>query len=262
MSTTTSLGHHGPVPGEFSAVEWDARCDLAACYRLVDHYGWTDLFGTHLSLRIPGTEHFLLNPYGMLFGEITASSLIKVDQDGNTLGESEFPINPAGFTIHSAVHMSSDVMNAVMHTHTRAGNAVACMKEGLLPSNQKALLIHAMVAYHDYESVALDHSERARIVEDLGEARILVLRNHGLLTVGETIAEAFFWMYRMETACQYQVDILSMGQEIQYPNQETIDYTIDFGKRVQGNRRVEMETRQWAAMIRQLEREVGTDWRS
>ena len=262
MTVTTSLGRHGAVPEEFSDVEWEARCDLAACYRLVDLYGWTDLFGTHLSLRIPGTEHFLLNPYGMLFGEITASSLIKVDQDGNTIGESDFPINPAGFTIHSAVHMSSDKMNAVMHTHTRAGNAVASMKEGLLPLNQKALLIHAAVTYHDYESVALDHSERERIVNDLGDGRVMVLRNHGLLTVGETIAEAFFWMYRMETACQYQVDALSMGQELQYPNQETIDYTINVGRKIQANRRVEMETRQWAAMIRQLEREVGDDWRS
>ncbi|MFP6698313.1 MAG: class II aldolase/adducin family protein [Alphaproteobacteria bacterium] len=261
MSTTSSLGRHGAVPSEFNAVEWEARCDLAACYRLVDHYGWSDLFGTHLSLRIPGTEHFLLNPYGILFGEITASSLIKVDQDGNTLSDSDFPINPAGFTIHSAVHMSSDVMNAVMHTHTRAGNAVACMKGGLLPLNQKALLIQSAVTYHDYESVALDHSERERIVSDLGDGRIMVLRNHGLLTVGETIAEAFFWMYRMETACQYQVDALALGQELQYPTQETIDYTIEVGKKIQGKRRVEMETRQWSAMIRQLEREVGDDWR-
>ena len=255
MSTTSGLGRHGAVPSEFTDIEWDARCDLAACYRLADHYGWTDLFGTHFSLRVPGTEHFLLNPYGMLFGEITASSLIKVDQDGNTIGESDF-------TIHSAVHMSSDTMNAVLHTHTPAGNAVACMKDGLLPSNQKALLIHGLVTYHEYESVALDHSERERIVSDLGDGRIMVLRNHGLLTVGETIAEAFFWMYRMETACQYQVDILSMGQELQFPTKATQDYTIEWGKKQGGNRRIEMEPRQWAAMIRQLEREVGTDWRS
>ena len=227
----------------------------------MDHYGWSDLFGTHISLRVPGTEHFLLNPYGMLFGEITASSLIKVDEDGNIVGERNFPINPAGFTIHSAVHLSSDVMNAVLHTHTPAGTAVSCMKDGLLPSNQKALLILGMVAYRDYGSVALDHSERERIVSDLGDGRIMVLRNHGLLTVGETIAEAFFWMYRMETACQYQVDALALGQELQYPTQETIDYTIEVGKKIQGKRRVEMETRQWSAMIRQLEREVGDDWR-
>jgi len=262
MSTPSSLGRHGPVPGESNAVEWETRCDLAACYRLVDHYGWSDLFGTHISLRVPGTEHFLLNPYGMLFGEITASSLIKVDEDGNVVGESNFPINPAGFTIHSAVHLSSDVMNAVLHTHTPAGTAVSCMKDGLLPSNQKALLILGMVAYHDYESVALDHSERERIVNDLGDNRILVLRNHGLLTVGETIAEAFFWMYRMEMACQYQVDILSCGQELQYPTKETQDYTIKVGKKLNSNRRIDTETWQWAAMLRQLERDVGTDWRN
>ena len=188
VSTPSSLGRHGPVPGESNAVEWETRCDLAACYRLMDHYGWSDLFGTHISLRVPGTEHFLLNPYGMLFGEITASSLIKVDEDGNIVGERNFPINPTGFTIHSAVHLSSDVMNAVLHTHTPAGTAVSCMKDGLLPSNQKALLILGMVAYRDYGSVALDHSERERILNNLGDNRILVLRNHGLLTVGETIA--------------------------------------------------------------------------
>ena len=157
--SSAALSKYGPVPGDYSPEEWESRCDLAACYRLVDHYGWSDLFGTHISLRVPGTDHFLLNPYGMLFGEITASSLVKVDQDGNMLTESEYPINPAGFTIHSAVHMASHEMNAVLHTHTRAGNAVSCMKDGLLPYHQKALTILGFVGYHDYESVALDHDD-------------------------------------------------------------------------------------------------------
>jgi ribulose-5-phosphate 4-epimerase/fuculose-1-phosphate aldolase len=248
-------------PTDMSPEEWQARCDLAACYRLVDLYGWSDLFGTHISLRVPGTDHFLLNPYGMLFDEITASSLIKVDQDGKLLSDSEFPINPAGFTIHSAIHMSSHTMNAVLHTHTRAGNAVACMREGLLPNNQKALTVLGFVAYHDYESVALNLEERERIVNDLGDGRILVLRNHGLLTVGETIGEAFSFMARMETACQYQVDILSCGRPLQELSEETQKLVIEQGRKIFGDGRREKYDVQWQAMLRKLEREKGDGWR-
>ena len=157
--------------------------------------------------------------------------------------------------------MSSDDMNAVLHTHTRAGNAVACMEDGLLPYHQKALTLIPFVAYHDYESVALDHDERARIVEHLGDARILVLRNHGLLTVGESIGEAFFWMYRMEMACQYQVDILSIGQELQPPSKDVQEYTIDIGKKIFGKGGSASKNMQWPAMIRKLERETIDDWR-
>jgi ribulose-5-phosphate 4-epimerase/fuculose-1-phosphate aldolase len=259
---TPGLSKYGHVPSQYSPEEWEARCDLAACYRLVEHYGWSDLFGTHISLRVPGTDHFLLNPYGMLFGEITASSLVKVDHEGNMLDDSDYPINPAGFTIHSAVHMSSPTMNAVLHTHTRAGNAVACMKEGLLPYHQKALTVLGFVRYHDYESVALDHDERERLVDHLGDGRVLVLRNHGLLTVGETIAEAFFWMFRMETACQYQVDMLSSGRELQPPTKDVQDFTIEMGMKLFGKGGSAAKNQQWPAMIRKLEREVGDDWRT
>ena len=244
-----------------SEEEWIARCDLAAAYRLVDLYGWSDFFGTHISLRIPGTDHFLLNPFGMLFDEITASSLIKVDWEGNALTPSEFPINPAGFTIHSAVHMASHKFNAVLHTHTRAGNAVACMKEGLLPNNQKALILLGLVSYHDYEAIALNLEERERIVNDLGDKRILVLRNHGLLTVGETIGEAFFWMARMENACQYQVDILSCGREIQELSEATQNFVMEQGKKLFGGQGTVRYGVQWDAMLRKLERDSGTDWR-
>ena len=260
--SSAGLSKYGQVPSGYSPEEWEARCDLAACYQLVEHYGWSDLFGTHISLRVPGTDHFLLNPYGVLFGEITASSLIKVDEDGNTIGDSDYPINPAGFTIHSAIHMSETKLNAVLHTHTRAGNAVACMKEGLLPYHQKALTVLGFVKYHDYESVALDHDERERLVKHLDDGRVLVLRNHGLLTVGETIAEAFFWMFRMETACQYQVDILSCGRELQLPSQEVQDYTIMMGKKLFGAGGSAAKNQQWPAMIRKLEHAVGTDWRT
>jgi ribulose-5-phosphate 4-epimerase/fuculose-1-phosphate aldolase len=173
------------------------------------------MFDTHISLRVPGTDHFLLNPLGMLFDEITTSNLIKVDQNGKQLTPNAYPINPAGFTIHSAVHMSSHELNAVLHTHTRAGNAVACLKQGLLPSHQKVLVVLGSVAYHDYESVALNLEERERIVKDLGDKPVLILRNHGLMTVGRSIGEAFIWMSRIELACQYQVDILSCGRELQ-----------------------------------------------
>jgi ribulose-5-phosphate 4-epimerase/fuculose-1-phosphate aldolase len=259
--STAAINNHGSANGKFSPEEWQARCDLAACYRLVDHYGWSDLFGTHISLRVPGTDHFLLNPFGLLFGEITASSLVKVDQDGNMLTESEHPINPAGFTIHSAIHMSSHTMNAVLHTHTRAGNAVSCMKEGLLPYHQKALTVLGFVGYHDYESIAIDHDERSRIVKSLGDGNILVLRNHGLLTVGETIGEAFFWMHRMETACQYQVDMLSMNQEIQPPTKDVQDYTIALSKKMFAKGGNLSKNQRWPAMIRKLERECIDDWR-
>jgi ribulose-5-phosphate 4-epimerase/fuculose-1-phosphate aldolase len=257
---SAALGKYGAVPADMTPQEWEVRCDLAACYRLVDMYGWSDFFGTHISLRVPGTDHFLLNPLGMLFEEITASSLIKVDEHGNMLSESDFPINPAGFTIHSAVHMSAHHLNAVVHTHTRAGNAVACMKEGLLPNNQKALTLLGFVAYHDYESIALNHEERERIVSDLGDARILVLRNHGLLTVGETIGEAFNFMARMETACQYQVDILSTGRELIELSKETQELVIEQSRNIFTRRKGMNSDNQWAAMLRKLERAQGRDW--
>jgi ribulose-5-phosphate 4-epimerase/fuculose-1-phosphate aldolase len=248
-------------PTHMTAEEWATRCDLAACYRLVDSYGWSDFFGTHISARVPGTDHFLLNPFGMLFEEITASSLVKVDWEGTLLSESEYPINPAGFTIHSAVHMASHKFNAVLHTHTRAGNAVACMKEGLLPNNQKALTVLGFVGYHDYESVALNHDERERIVNDLGDKRVLVLRNHGLLTVGETIGEAFAWMARMEQACQYQVDILSCGREIQEIDAAGQKEVIDLSLKIFGGKGTIRYDVQWDALLRKLERDSPTDWR-
>lgn len=258
---SVSIESGGTMPGGMSTEEWQARCDLAACYRLVDLYGWSDFFGTHVSLRIPDTDHFLLNPLGMLFDEITASSLIKVDENGALLSDSDYPINPAGFTIHSAIHMSSPQLNAVIHTHTRAGNAVACMKEGLLPVHQKALIILGFVAYHDYESVALDLNERERIVSDLGDARILILRNHGLMTVGRTIGEAFLWMSRIETACRYQLDLLSCGRELQELTQETRDLVVKQGREIFADDGSESGEQLWPAMIRKLERSAGTDWR-
>ena len=212
------------VPDE----EWAVRVDLAAAYRLVEMYGWSDLIGTHISARVPGAEdHFLLNPYGMPFDEITATSLIKVDLDGNAIDVSDYQVNPAGFTIHSAVHMSNHDLVCVMHTHTAAGTSVATQKDGLLPINQHALLALHEVAYHDYEGPALDHDERARIVADLGDNKILILRNHGLLTVGRTIGEAFVWMYRAERACRMQLAFQQSGAELHPISEEVQRITMD-----------------------------------
>jgi ribulose-5-phosphate 4-epimerase/fuculose-1-phosphate aldolase len=199
-----------------SAEEWQLRCELAACYRLVALYGWTDLVFTHISARIPGPEHhFLINPYGLMFEEITASSLIKVDQQCNQLTDSPFPVNPAGFTIHSCIHEAREDAGCVLHTHTRAGVAVSAQKHGLLPLSQHASIMLPMVAYHDYEGVALHDAEKPRLQANLGpQAKALILRNHGLLTVGRNIPEAFFNMYFLESACRIQIDALSSGEVI------------------------------------------------
>jgi len=186
--------------------ERDLRIDLAACYRLVAMFGWDDLVFTHISARLPG-EHdaFLINPYGMLFEEITASSLVKIDKNGDKLAPSEWPVNPAGFVIHSAVHAARPDAGCVLHLHTNAGIAVSAQKDGLLPLSQTATIPLSSLAYHGYEGIALRDDEKPRLVNDLGQAACLILRNHGLLTVGPTIADAFIWMYALQRACEIQV---------------------------------------------------------
>ncbi len=191
---------------QVSPEEWALRVDLAACYRLVAAYGWSDLIFTHISARIPGPEHhFLINPYGLMFDEITASSLIKVDQQCNKLIDSPFPVNPAGFVIHSAVHEAREDAGCVLHTHTRAGVGVSAQAGGVLPISQQSTFVLASLAYHTYEGVAFRDDEKPRLQADLGTANFLMLRNHGLLTVGPTIADAFLSMYIFETTCQIQI---------------------------------------------------------
>ena len=198
-----------------SPEEWQLRVDLAACYRLVALYGWSDLVFTHISARLPGPEHhFLINPYGLMFDEITASSLIKVDLDCNKLMDSPFPVNPAGFVIHSAVHEARADAQYVIHTHTRAGVAVAAQKNGLLPISQQSTFVLGSLAYHDYEGVAFREEEKPRLVADMGMANFLMLRNHGLLVCGSTIADAFLSMYVFESACQIQIAAQSGGGEL------------------------------------------------
>lgn len=207
------------IRDQVSAEEWQARVDLAAAYRLVALFGWDDLIFTHISARVPGSEHhFLLNPYGMMFEEVTASSLLKVDLAGNKVTESPYFINPAGFTIHSAIHAAREDALCVMHLHTDYGIAVSAQKDGLLPISQQAMLALASLAYHDYEGLALNEEEKPRLVADLGDKSHMILRNHGLLTVGRTAAEAFLAMFLLERACKIQILAQAGGQLVSIPD--------------------------------------------
>jgi ribulose-5-phosphate 4-epimerase/fuculose-1-phosphate aldolase len=203
------------LKGKVSDEEWAVRVDLAAAYRLVSRYGWEDLVFTHISARVPGTEdHFLINPYGLFFDEITASSLVKIDQRGKKLQDSPFSVNEAGFIIHSAIHAARHDARCVLHTHTVNGVAVSTQRAGLLPISQHSLFVLNSVGYHDFEGPALDEDEKPRLVADLGDNRCLILRNHGLLTVGGTVADAFVAMYYLEASCAIQVRAQSGGGEL------------------------------------------------
>ena len=206
------------VTPAISQAEWEARVDLAAAYRLVALYGWDDLIFTHLSARVPNVEgrpehHFLINPYDMTFDEITASSLVKIDVDGNPVDVSDRPVNPAGFTIHSALHMAREDAAAVMHLHTPHGQAVSAMRFGLLPHTQTAMIAAHDVAYHDYEGIATELDERERLVADLETKTAMILRNHGTLAVGDSVASCFLRLYFLERACEAQVLMLSASRE-------------------------------------------------
>lgn len=242
---------------EMSEAEWAARVDLAAAYRLVALYGWDDLVFTHLSARVPGPEHhFLINPYGLLFDEITASSLVKVDQDGEIVDPgSTNRVNPAGFTIHSAVHMAREEAGAVLHLHAADGVAVSAHKEGLLPLSQTAMLCLEHTCYHDYEGVALNLEERERLIRDLGDKHIMLLRNHGTLTVGETVGEAFTYMYFLMKASEIQVRTLGQGEPF-LPSRQALDTTAE---QSQSLGKASMLT--WPALLRKLDR-IGSDYAS
>src|SRR4051794_22557283 len=220
-----------PMEDKVSAEEWKIRVDLAAAYRLVAYYGWDDLIFTHLSARIPGPEHhFLLNPYNLMFEEVTASSLIKVDVSGNPVEPTPFITNPAGFTIHSAIHMARDDAHAVMHLHTPSGQAVSAHADGLLPLTQTAMAVRADIAFHDYEGIAVDLSERERLVADLGTKNLMLLRNHGTLAVGKNVGECFVRLYFLERACQAQIMALSAGENINNPPQGAPETTAQQGQ--------------------------------
>jgi len=239
--------------------EHELREDLAAAYRLIAHFGMTDLIYTHLSVRLPGAGHrFLVNPYGMLFEEITASSLVVVDADGEPTQPSTWPVNPAGFVIHSAVHRGRHDAACVMHTHTLAGMVVAAQDCGVLPLNQMSIELQGLVAAHDYEGVAADDNldERERLVRDLGDKPCMILRNHGLLTVGQTVAEAFYWMYYLEQSCRIQVAAQSTGVPLLVPTDAVIARTV-----AQAGSDATKGWRPWQALRRKLDREQP-DYRS
>ena len=235
-----------------SPEEWAIRVDLAAAYRLVAYYGWDDLIFTHLSARIPGPEHhFLLNPYQLMFEEVTASSLVKVDIDGNPVDPTPFITNPAGFTIHSAIHMARDDAHAVMHLHTPAGQAVSAHEDGLLPLTQTAMLVRDDLAFHDYEGVATDLDERERLVADLGTKSGMILRNHGTLAVGGNVGECFVKLYFIERACQAQIMALSAGTAISHPPQGTPERASAQGS---AGLKVAANLLAWPALLRKAHR--------
>jgi ribulose-5-phosphate 4-epimerase/fuculose-1-phosphate aldolase len=249
----TQLKAPEDVRARVSDEEWQLRIDLACAYRLVAHHGWDDLIFTHLSVRVPGPEHhFLINPYNLMFDEITASSLVKIDVEGHPVMETPYMTNPAGFTIHSAIHMAREDAHAVMHLHTPHGQAVAAQADGLMPITQTAMLIRDEVAYHHYEGVATDLEERERLVADLGDRHAMILRNHGTLTVGATVGEAFIRMYFLERACEAQVLALSAGADhLNHPPQGTPEKAAGQGReglKIIGNMLA------WPALMRKMDR--------
>jgi ribulose-5-phosphate 4-epimerase/fuculose-1-phosphate aldolase len=220
------------LQGQVSEAEWHTRVNLAACYRLVALHGWDDLVFTHISARVPGPEHhFLINPYGMLFEEITASSLVKVDLSGRKMSESSFEINPAGFNIHSAIHGARPDVQCVLHTHTRDGVAVAAQAAGLMPLSQQSIFPLASMATHAYEGVVLNEAEKGRLLADMGQAGYLLLRNHGLLVAGPSVADAFLMMYTFETACQIQTRALAGGMAVTPVPQAIVDGAAEMARK-------------------------------
>jgi ribulose-5-phosphate 4-epimerase/fuculose-1-phosphate aldolase len=240
------------VAKDMTDAEWDARVNLAACYRLVARNGWDDLIYTHISAAVPGPKkHFLINPYGMMFGEITASSLVKVDLDGNIVGETEYQVNPAGFTIHSAVHAVREDVKCVLHLHTNAGVAVSAQKQGLLPISQTALILYNDVVYHDYEGIALDLDERERLVAHLGQKNVMILRNHGTLTCGHSVPAAYVRMFFLERACHMQIAAQTGGTELTLLPQSMRDRVF---QQVQKGYS-QMGELDWPPLLRLLDRE-------
>lgn len=241
------------VKQQVSEQEWQMRVDLAACYRMIAHYGWDDLVFTHISARVPAPEHhFLINPYGMLFEEVTASSLVKVDLNGSKVMPSDFDINPAGFTIHSAVHQAREDAICVIHLHTVAGIAISIQAQGLLPYSQQSLFALASMSYHDYEGVALNPDEKTRLVADLGTNNFMILRNHGLLTCGASVADAFLAMFILQRSCEIQIQAQSSGVELR-----PIPAPILAGIRTQADQvtRSMGGALAWPGVLRKLERD-------
>ena len=240
------------LKGKVSEDEWRSRVDLACAYRLVSHYGWTHGIANHISIRVPGEdEYFLLNPYGLEFREVTASSLVKIDLDGNKVMDSPFDVNQAGFVIHSAIHAARKDIVCAIHTHTEAGMAVSALKCGLLPLNMSAIRFHNRIAYHNYEGVTLDTDERARIAEHLGPHYAMILRNHGLLTLGRSLGEAFYLMYHLEKSCRSQLTAMATGAELEIPPEEVLEKSAEQSWRSSNNNPEEHAA--WPALMREMD---------
>jgi len=248
------------VRARVSSEEWEMRCDLAAAYQLAAQYKWTDLIYTHFTARVPGSDHILINPYGLMFDEITASTLVKIDHAGNVVDDpTGLGINHAGFVIHGCIHQARPEINCVIHTHTRAGVAVSAQKCGLLPISQHALRTYGMLTYHDYEGIALDMDERTRITGDLGKSsKAMIMRNHGLLSLGETVSEAFEVMYYLDCACQIQVDALASGHaDVNLLGEQTAQKGFLQFQGVGGSNL----DKEWPALLRMLDRR-GVNYRN
>jgi ribulose-5-phosphate 4-epimerase/fuculose-1-phosphate aldolase len=254
MATAALPANDDHIRSSVSPEEWAIRVELAAAYRLVALYGWDDIIFTHLSARVPGPEHhFLINPYDMMFEEITASSLVKIDCDGEPVVPTSHPVNRAGFVIHSAIHMARDDAHAVMHLHTPAGQAVSAMDEGLLPHTQTAMIAQHHVAYHEYEGIATELEERERLVEDLGDKHSMILRNHGTLAVGQSVGDCFLRLYFLERACDAQVKMLSAGRENLYNPPQGTPEKVKTQSEV-GMMAYAAEKLAWPALLRKLDR--------
>jgi ribulose-5-phosphate 4-epimerase/fuculose-1-phosphate aldolase len=250
----------GGVSSQFSPEEWALRVDLAAAYRLVALFDWDDLVFTHITAKLPGPErHFLINPYGMMFEEITASSLVKIDPQGQKIDENPWPINPAGFAIHSAIHAARSDIVCVLHTHTLNGVAVSTQKNGVLPISQQSIFVLNSLAYHDYEGLALREEEKPRLVADLGQKYFLMLRNHGLLTVGRTVAEAFQAMYTFEATCAIQLRAQAGGGELIPVRQGIIETAPEQAREASNGMRPHQLI--WPGLLRRLDR-IDSSYRS
>jgi len=242
------------IQGQVSPQEWQARCDLAACYRLMDLHGMTDMIYNHITLRIPGTDHLLINLYGLLYREITATSLAKIDVEGNIIWkpDTDYGINKSGYVIHGAIHTARPDVAAVIHTHTRAGMAVSAMQCGLLPLTQTTMRFVGHIGYHDYYGPAVDLAERESIVADLGPHDAMIMRNHGLLTAGATLQQAFNTMYQLEGACRAQVDAMAARTELTMPGADILEKTAHL---YQPGTRRPYGVLEWHALLRLLEAE-------
>ena len=240
-------------PAHVSPEEWELRVELAACYRIFDHLGWVEMIFNHITVRVPGPEHhFLINPFGLMYNEVTASNLLKIDVDGNVIGESDWPVNPAGFVIHSAIHANVPNAHCVMHTHTTAGMAVACKEAGLDWNNFYSAQIYNQVAYHDFEGITVEEGEKVRLLASMGDKRLMILRNHGLLAWGETVPEALVRLWTLQRACEVQIAAEGIpGASIPLTDdirQQCARVSLQFDKNYGGGRDV------FDAMRRQIDR--------